>query len=151
MDPLYFEDYTEGWSCETESRTITEEDVRAYVQLCGFLTPTFTDKAYVEGSKDYGGRMAPGLLVLSMAEGLVLNAGLTRKRGIFLMELTPKFKHPVFSGDSIVNRVRLHSKRLTSKTDRGVVVTSHEVVTAKGDIVITYLSTRMIRTRQFVE
>ncbi|CAM3693385.1 MaoC family dehydratase [Polaromonas hydrogenivorans] len=151
MDPLYFEDYNEEWSYETESRTIREEDIRAYVELCGFLTPTFTDKAYVEGSKDYGGRMSPGLLVLSMAEGLVLKAGLTRKRGIFLMELSPQFKHPVFAGDSIVNRVRLHSKRLTSKPDRGVVVTSHEVVTDKGEIAITYLSTRMIRTRQFVE
>jgi len=151
MDPLYFEDYTEDWSCATESRTITENDIRTFVELHGFLTPTFTDKAYVEGSKDYGGRLAPGLLVLSMAEGLVLKSGLTRKRGIFLMELAPKFKHPVFAGDSIVNRVRLHSKRLTSKTDRGVVVTSHEVVTDKGDIAITYLSTRMIRTRQFVE
>ena len=72
MDPLYFEDYKEAWSYETESRTITEDHIRAYVELFGFLTPTFTDKAYVQGSKDYGGRMAPGLLVLSMAEGLVL-------------------------------------------------------------------------------
>jgi acyl dehydratase len=148
---LYFEEYVEGWSHETAPKTITEDHIRAFVELNEFNTPTFTDKAYVQGAKDYGGRMAPGLLVLCMAEGLVLNAGLTRRRGIFLMELTPKFKKPVMVGDAIVNRVRLQEKRLTSKPDRGVVITSHEVVTDKGEVAITYLSTRMIRTRQFVE
>ena len=148
---IYFEEYTEDWSHETGPRTITDEHIHTFVELHSFYTPTFTNMAYVRDSKDYGGRMAPGLLVLCMAEGLVLEAGLTRRRGIFLMELTPKFKKPVFAGDSIVNRVRLSSKRLSSKPDRGIVITSHEVVTDKGEIAIAYESTRMIRTRQFVE
>lgn len=67
------------------------------------------------------------------------------------MELSPKFKKPVFAGESILNRVRMQSKRLSSKPDRGIVATSHEVVTDKGEIAIAYQSTRMIRTRQFVE
>jgi itaconyl-CoA hydratase len=148
---LYFEEYRDGWTHETASKTITDEQIRTFVELHGFNTPTFTDMAYVQGSKDYGGRMAPGLMILCMAEGLALDAGLTRRRGIFLMELSPKFKKPVFAGDSIVNRVSFHSKTPTSKPDRGVVVTSHEVVTGKGEIAITYHSTRMIRTRLFVE
>lgn len=148
---FYFEEYEDGWSYDTASRQITDEDIRKFVDLHGFNTPTFTNMKYVQGSQDYGGRMAPGLLVLCMAEGLALNAGLTRRRGIFLMELTPKFLKPVFAGETIVNRVRLKSKRLTSRPDRGVVVTSHEVVTDKGVVAISYDSTRMIRTRQFVE
>lgn len=151
MSPLYFEDYTDDWSYETEARVITEADIRTFVELHGFMTPTFTDTAYVKAQKDYGARMAPGLLTLCMAEGLVLNAGLTRRRGIFLMELAPKFEKPVFAGDSIRVRVRLASKKPTSKPDRGVVVTSHEVVNGKGEVVIRYTSTRMIRTRLFVE
>ncbi|WP_416139213.1 MaoC family dehydratase [Halomonas sp. HK25] len=149
MTSLYFEEYTDDWAFETEAKVVTEEDIQAYVALCGFQTPTFTDMAYVQASNDYAGRMAPGLFVLSMAEGLVLQAGLTRRRGIFLMGLNPKFKQPVYAGESIRNRVRLHSKRLTRKSDRGVVVTSHEVVNGKGEVVICYLSTRMIRTRKF--
>jgi acyl dehydratase len=148
---IYFEEYTEDWSHETGSKKITDEDISAFVALHSFYTPTFTNMDYVKGSSDYGGRMAPGLFVLCMAEGMVLQAGLTRRRGIFLMELTPKFKKPVFAGDSIVNRVRFQSKRLSSKPDRGIVVTSHEVVTDKGEVAIAYESTRMIRTRQFVE
>ena len=148
---FYFEEYSEDWSYESKSKVITNEEITAFVDLHSFHTPTFTDKAYFEGMKDYGGRMAPGLMVLCMAEGLVMGEGLTRRRGIFLMELSPKFKKPVYAGDSIVNRVRLKSKRLSSKPDRGIVVTSHEVVTGKGEVAVAYESIRMIRTRLFVE
>ncbi|SAL71727.1 dehydratase [Caballeronia udeis] len=151
MGALFFEEYTDEWRFESEAQVIADDDIRAFVELHKFHTPTFTDMDYLQTSRDYRGRMAPGLFVLCAAEGLVLRAGLTRKRGIFLMELTPKFKVPVYAGDSIINCVRLHSKRLTSKPDRGVVVTAHEVVTDKGEVAITYHSTRMIRTRWYVE
>lgn len=146
---LYFEDYAEDWIFQSEVLEITDKMIDQFVDLCRFTSPTFTDKVYVE--KNYSGRMAPGIFVLSLAEGQVLNAGLTRRRGIFLMELQPKFLKPTFAGDSIVNRVQLHSKRQTSKPDRGVVITSHDVVNQKGEVVINYLSSRMIRTRAFVE
>jgi len=146
---LYFEEYTPELAFETEWAQVTDEKIRAFVELNEFRTPTYTDPAYMQ--KAYGGRMAPGMLVLSLAEGLVLNAGLTRKRGIFLMELTPKFRKPVFAGDRIVNRFRFKSKKLTSKPDRGVVVCEHEVVTQNGDVAVAYDSVRMIRTREFVE
>jgi acyl dehydratase len=149
QEGLYFEEYEEGWSFETRPASITDEAIRAFVALHGFNTPTYTDPEYM--NKSYGGRMAPGLMVLCMAEGLVLDAGLTRRRGIFLVELNPKFKKPVYAGDTVINHIRFKSKRLTSRTDRGIVVTEHEVVTRKGDVAIAYDAVRMIRTRMFVE
>lgn len=146
---LYFEEYTDDWTFETESATILEEHVRAFVQLHGFKTPTYTDPAYMQAA--YGGRMVPGMLVMCTAEGLVMNAGVTRRRGIFLMELTPKFKKPVYAGDTVVNHISFKSKRLTSRPDRGVVVTAHKVITNRGNIAIEYDSVRMIRTRMFEE
>ncbi|MFT3816542.1 MAG: MaoC/PaaZ C-terminal domain-containing protein [Rubrivivax sp.] len=148
---LYFEDYAPDWRHESAAVAVTDEGIARFVELHRFHTPTFTDRAYVESSKDYGARMAPGLHVLCLAEGAVLQAGLTRRRGIFLMELTPKFLKPVFAGDAITVRVRLKSKRATSKPDRGVVITSHEVVNGRGEAVLSYDSTRMIRTRQYIE
>ena len=149
QEGLYFEEYADGWSHDTATTLVTEEKIASFVALMGFNTPTYTDPKYMKQS--YGGRMAPGVMVLGLAEGLVLDAGLTRRRGIFLVELTPKFKKPVYAGDTLVNRVRFKSKRLTSKTDRGIVVTEHEVVTGKGDVAIVYDAVRMIRTREFVE
>lgn len=149
MSGLYFEEYNSEWLFETTKRTISEEMVRTFVMLCEFTSPTYTDPDYAR--REYSGRLVPGVFVLSVAEGLLLNAGLTYKRGIFLLELTPKFLKPVYAGDTIFNRVSLESKRLTSKFDRGVVVCSHEVVRQNGDVVIRYLSSRMIRTRDYVE
>jgi acyl dehydratase len=150
-DGLYFEEYTPDWRHATEAIAVTEEGISQFVELHRFHTPTFTDRGYVESSKEYGARMSPGLHVLCLAEGAVLKAGLTSRRGIFLMELTPKFLKPVFAGDTITVHVRLKSKRVTSKQDRGVVVTAHEVVNGKGETVMTYDSTRMIRTRSYIE
>jgi itaconyl-CoA hydratase len=146
---LYFEEYAEGWSQETRSTPITEEGIGAFVALHGFNTPTYTDPKYMKMS--YGGRMAPGLMVLCAAEGLVLDAGVTRRRGIFLVELYPKFKKPVYAGDSVINRIRFKSKRLTSKPERGIVVTEHEVLTQKGELAIVYDAIRIIRTLDFIE
>ncbi|AHG64096.1 MaoC/PaaZ C-terminal domain-containing protein [Advenella mimigardefordensis] len=146
---LYFEEYAEDWTYQSAYCDVTEEGVANFVELHGFTSPTYTDMNYVKSSREYGGRMAPGLHVLSLAEGLLLHAGLTTRRGIFLMELTPRFLKPVFVGDAIANRVRFKSKRLTSKPDRGVVMTDHEVINWKEEIVLSYTSTRMIRTRQY--
>jgi acyl dehydratase len=146
---LYFEEYSDDWTHQTEAMQVTDEQIGDFVQLHGFNTPTYNDPGYMK--KAYGGRLAPGLFVLCHAEGLVLNAGVTRRRGIFLVELNPVFKKPVFAGDTLINRIRFKSKRLTSKPDRGIVITRHEVVTQKGDIAITYDASRMIRTRDFVE
>ncbi len=151
QDGLYFEEYSPEWSYESKAVEITEQSLAAFVDIHAFHTPTFTDTDYVQASRDYGARMAPGLHVLSMAEGLLLQAGLTRRRGIFLMQLTPRFLKPVFVGDTIRNHVRLGTKRLTSKPDRGVVVTAHEVINGQGELVLAYESTRMIRTRQYTE
>lgn len=146
---FYFEEYTDDWSFVTDSLTITDEMITTFVDLCGYNTPTFTNAAYA--SSNYSGRMAPGMFVMSLAEGLCLNAGITRRRGIFAMECNPKFLKPTYAGDTITNHISLKSKRLTSKPDRGVVITEHDVKNQNGETVITYTSTRMIRTRKFVE
>lgn len=151
MSGLYFEEYSSGWSFETDHRTITDYDISAFVNLHGFLTPTFQDLNYANKSSQYSGRIAPGLLTLCVAEGLILQSGITRKKGIFLMELTPRFEAPVRAGDTIYNLVTLMEKRETSKPDRGIVITEHLVKTTEGAIAIRYTSTRMIRTRAFVE
>lgn len=140
---LYFEEYGEDWSFRTAERRVTDQMIGTFVELCGFTSPTFMDRDYAD--KQYSGRMAPGVFVLALAEGLVLDSGVTRRRGIFAMELAPKFLKPVYAGDTIVNVISLQSKRVTSKPDRGVVITSHDVTNQKGEVVLHYTSTRMIR------
>lgn len=149
MEPLYFEDYHEGQQLETPRRTVTDYEISAFVTLCGFLTPTFTDHEYVSRPEHYAGRIAPGLLTLSLAEGLVLAAGVTRGTGLALLDLTPKWTAPVYAGDTIQTRINFVSKRLTSREDRGVVKTHNVVVNSRGVTVATYESSRMIKSKTF--
>ena len=149
MEPLFFDDYVEGERLETPRRTVTDYDISAFVTLCGFLTPTFTDLEYVSRPEHYSGRIAPGMLTLSFAEGLILTAGVTRGTGLALLELTPTWKAPVYSGDTIYTEILCASKRLTSKGDRGVVTTENVVWNTKGVVVASYTSKRMIKCRNF--
>jgi acyl dehydratase len=149
MEGLYFEDYFEGQRMETPRRTVTDYDISSFVTLCGFLTPTFIDHEYVNRPEHYSCRIAPGLLTLSLAEGLILMAGITRGTGLALLELTPKWKAPVYAGDTIQTQIEVVSKRLTSRGDRGVVTTANTVVTTKGATAATYTSVRMIKSRTF--
>jgi acyl dehydratase len=146
---LFFEEYSDDWSFDTGTATVTDDSIRAFASLHAFNTPTYTDPRYMTAA--YGGRMAPGLHIVCLAEGLVLDAGLTRRRGIFLLELTPKFMTPVFAGDAITNHIHLKSKRLTSKSDRGIVVTRHKVITHRGEVAIEYDAVRMIRTKNYLD
>lgn len=149
MEALYFEDYQVGQRLRTPRRTVTDYDISAFVNLCGFMTPTFMDLEYVSRPEHYSGRIAPGMLVLSFAEGLILTSGMTRGTGLALMELTPRWTAPVYSGDTIHTDIEVVSARMTSRGDRGVVVTENTVCTAAGKTVATYTSTRMIKSRKF--
>lgn len=146
---LRFEDYFEGQVLVTPRRTVTDYEISSFVTLCGFLTPTFTDLEYVSRPEHYSGRIAPGMLTLSLAEGLILAAGVTRGTGLALMQLTPTWKAPVYAGDTIFTEVHFRSKKLTSRGDRGVVITDNVVKNTKDNIVVEYSSTRMIKTRDF--
>jgi acyl dehydratase len=149
-DGLLFEDYVEGSVIRTPRRTVTEFEISSFVTLCGFLTPTFTDLEYVSRPEHYSGRIAPGMLTLSLAEGLILASGVTRGTGLALMGLTPVWKKPVYAGDTIYTEINVESKKLTSKEDRGVVVTQNVVKNTRDEVVLTYTSTRMIKSRDFV-
>lgn len=146
---LFFEDYSEGQVIETPRRTVTDYEIASFVTLCGFLTPTFIDLEYVSRPEHYSGRVAPGLLTLSLAEGLILSAGLTRATGLALLELTPTWKAPVYAGDTIRTEINVTGKRLTSRGDRGVVTTENLVRNTRDEVVVSYISKRMIKTRSF--
>ncbi len=149
MNPHFFEDYVDGLTLETPRRTVTDYDISAFVTLCGMFTPTFIDIEYVSRPEHYSGRIAPGLLTLSFAEGLIMGSGLTRGTGLALLELTPTWQAPVYAGDTIYTAINFIEKRLTSKGDRGVVATENVVRNTKGRTVATYISRRMIKSRRF--
>ena len=102
---------------------------------------------FVEKQSLFGGRIAPGAFTFSMSEGLMIQAGLARG-GLALLGIEElKVPAPLRCGDTVHVKVKVLSKRETSKPDRGVVTFDQQVLNSKGDILLQYTVKRMIRRR----
>ena len=62
---LTYEEHDRGAAYETRGRTVTEADVCAFVNLCGFNEPLFYDMEFVQSSSVFKGRPAPGAFTTS--------------------------------------------------------------------------------------
>ncbi len=143
----YYEEYEVDAEYETGSRTVTETDIVNFVNLFGFTEPLFINMEFVEKQSLFGGRIAPGAFTFSMSEGLMIQAGLARG-GLALLGIEElKVPAPLRCGDTVHVKVKVLSKRETSKPDRGVVTFDQQVLNSKGDILLQYTVKRMIRRR----
>ena len=67
---IYFEDFQVGQKIETRGRTVTEADVTMFAALSGDWYPLHINEEVAKKSI-FGGRIAHGFLVLSIASGFV--------------------------------------------------------------------------------
>ena len=151
MEARKYEDYDEDFEHVTERRTVTEFEASTFITVAGFNTPMFMDQEYASRPSLHGGRIVPGMLTISLAEGLCIGSGLVKEEGLALLEYRLTFTRPVFVGDTIRVRIQLESKHATSRPDRGVVTTRHTVENQRGEPVAVYFATRMLKTRLWNE
>jgi acyl dehydratase len=98
MFNLPFDDLEPGLRFSTRGRTVTEADVMAFAGLTGDFHPQHTDARWA-ASSPFGGRIAHGLLVLSIGAGLV---PFDPERVLALRKVKDVvFKRPVRLGDTI--------------------------------------------------
>jgi acyl dehydratase len=147
MDTLWFEDYDAGFRMTTARRTVTEYDILSFVTLGGFHEALFLDEDYLREQTEFGARIAPGALVFSYAEGLVIQTGYLAGSAIAFLSASLDVKGPVKLGDTIGVEVAFNDKRLARRGDRGVVTTSNVVRNQAGTTVLEYTASRLIRTR----
>jgi acyl dehydratase len=104
------------------ARTVTEADVVNFACLSGDFHPQHMNKEYAGKTPD-GERIAHGLLVLSMATGLLNQTGVFDGTSIAILEVTARFVKAVKFGDTIRATQKIVGKKETSKPDRGVLLT----------------------------
>jgi acyl dehydratase len=141
-----FEEMAVGSRFRTASRTITETDLVTFATLAGMNEPLFFDEA---GSLDagYAGRLVPGALVFSYAEGLVMQTGVIHGTGMAFLRADVSVQAPVFVGDTITVAVEVTVARAASTGARGVVTTRNTVLKRGGGAVLVYEPVRLIRGR----
>jgi acyl dehydratase len=142
---LTWQEMTVGSRFETASRTVSDVDIITFVNTCGFTEPLFLDMDYVARETSYGARVAPGLLSLSLAEGLVIQSGLFHSTGIALLAINFSVLAPVLAGDTIRVSIEVTGSRATKSADRGVVTTRNSVLNQHDAVVMEYEPVRMIR------
>jgi len=151
MDALFFEDYETDFELTTARRTIGETEIVLFATMTGLHeAPFMSDVDAAEGV--FGSRVSPALLTMAIAEGLVVLSGLLHGTAIaFLSVGNVRTPRPVLLGDTVRASVRLLDKRLTSKGHAGVVITTHQVLNQRDEIVMEYEMTRMIKLRPAAE
>jgi 3-hydroxybutyryl-CoA dehydratase len=135
---LYFEEFEIGKTVVTTSRTVTESHIVSFAALSGDYNQIHTDVVFSK-STPFGQRIAHGLLVLSMASGLIAQLGLIEGTVIAFRELTWKFSKPVFIGDTIRVKAEVVQLKPFPRLGGGVVVlkvsvlNQHDELTARGE------------------
>lgn len=128
----YFDEFKVGDEFTTPSRTITEAHIVAFANLSGDFNPLHVDEEFSKKTM-FGGRIAHGLLGLSVYTGLMHELGLVVGTVMAFMGLTWRFTAPIKAGDTITGKVKVKEKRETKKADRGVIVFEGWVVNQRGE------------------
>ena len=104
------------------------------------------NREYYERESVFRRRVAPGLLTLLIAEGLVMSEEWFRGTGLAFLGLDALRLHaPVSPGDTIRVHVSIAEVRPTRHADRGVVRAEHAVRNQDGTVVMSFQISRMVQ------
>jgi acyl dehydratase len=131
---LYFEEFQLGEVVVSAGRTITEADIVNFAALSGDYNPIHTNAEFAKGTP-FGRRIAHGMLVLSVATGLVDQLGLIEGSVIAFRELAWKFSKPVFIGDTIHVIVETAKLKPLPRLGGGSVILKVRVTNQKEEVV----------------
>ena len=141
----WYEDLEVGASYLTPGIMVTESHVTGFAGLAGDFFPLHTDEQF---ARDLGfeGRVAHGLLGLSMADGLK-NRSHVIVQSVATLGWTWRFTGPIYIGDRIEVEVTVGDKRTTKRPGRGIVFLDCRVLNQHGAVVQEGQHQLMVRMR----
>lgn len=141
---LYWQNIKAGDRFITFGRTITETDIVNFISCTGMLEVLFTNEVYRQTESQIKGRLSPGALVFSMAEGLTI-LGTIQGTGLAFLGMDLEIKAPTFAGDTVHVEIEVAEVRPTSKGGRAIVKTRNTVKNQRGETVMIYKPVRMMK------
>lgn len=131
---MYFEDFAVGQRFISPARTLTEADIVLFAGLSGDYNPLHTDEEYARGTA-FGGRIAHGLLGLSIASGLASRCGFLDTAVLAFLGLEWKFREPIRAGDTIRVQAEIANMKAMPRMGGGIVDVDVSVLNQKGAVV----------------
>lgn len=113
----------------SESRTITDQDVREFAKISGDFNPIHIDDQYAEKTR-FKKRIAHGMLAASMLSKLA-GMKLPGPGSIYLSQ-SMKFKNPCYIGDTITAEVKV----LNVRSDKPIITLSTTVRNQANELLL---------------
>jgi 3-hydroxybutyryl-CoA dehydratase len=111
------------------SKTITDEDIRAFAELTGDRNPVHLDEEYAAGTR-FGRRIAHGMLGASLISTLL--ASELPGRGTVYLSQSLRFVAPVYPGDTVTARATVRRVR----GDKPIATLETVCVNQRGELLI---------------
>ncbi|MEM1388136.1 MAG: MaoC family dehydratase [Pseudomonadota bacterium] len=131
-----------GDRVETGRVEVTAAAIDAFADLTGdrFAIHMDDDAARAKG---FPARVAHGLLILSLIDGLK-NAAPAQFDAVASLGWEWRFSRPVFIGDTLSASITVTDKRVTAKPDRGILALDFTVSNQDGAVVQAGSNTLMV-------
>ncbi|MCF3593305.1 MaoC family dehydratase [Rhodobacteraceae bacterium LMO-12] len=142
---MYFDDLPVGFTFETDSRTLTEQEVVEFARAYD-PQPFHIDPEAAKASI-YGGIIASGFQTLIVAFDLILSANIWTDASMGSPGLDElRWKLPVRPGDTLRVRGRVTaSEPSKSRADRGRTTISYEILNQKDEVVSSYSAIQLLK------
>lgn len=139
-----FEEFSPGQQLTSGGRTVTETDIVNFAGLSGDWYPLHTDEEYAAKTPPFFRRIAHGMLVLSLASGMInIPTGLlVAFYGIDKL----RFTNPTFIGDTL--RVELTVLKTEKKDFGGLVTLEQKVLNQRHELVLKAIMRVLFRSKE---
>jgi acyl dehydratase len=138
---FFFDQLAVGTRFHTMGRTIVEADLAAFCNLTWMNEDLFVS-AELARPHAIEGRLVPGMLVFTFAEGLLVPT--MQFTGQAFLHTAMDIHGPTRVGDTLHVEVEVTEVRRASKGNRGLVRTRNQVVNQRDEVVLTYTPLRMM-------
>ncbi len=128
-----YDDVEVGDRVETETAAITAQMIDAFAALSGDRFEIHMDTG-AAARHGFGARVAHGLLVLSVIDGLK-NTAAAQFKARASLGWDWSFRAPVLAGDSVRAVIEVLDKRAITKPDQGILTLRFEVFNQQAKIV----------------
>ena len=130
---IYFDGFAVGQTYASSTpREVTAETIGAFAELSGDKNRIHIDEEFAKATP-FGGRIAHGLLGLSVASGLLYDMDIVRESVLAFAGLEWKFRGPTRIGDSLSMTMTVAKTRGLGRRG-GLVVFDARLLNQKGEV-----------------
>jgi acyl dehydratase len=146
---FHWEDLPVGRKFKTVGRTVTETDLVNFITCTGMLEVLFTNIEFIEKESAIKGRVVPGALAYTFAEGLLTQSAM-QGAGLAFLNMELDIKAPTFVGDTIhVECEVIGCQESKKRPGLGLVRTRNQVVKQDGTVVLVYTPLRLVKGKNY--